>query len=358
MSQKLIPNPKDPVQSTDYIYGERMEPYEDRMNFFLNEKVDLKKDNVKEEDKASVDGLESVIQRFISYGAIKLPNLEEEQTGLIVDGVEAATKIKNVIQFLVQLAKDAVDFILNLINNRVARLDNREFKVSTNRKRDGLINGPVKYPGTIRRLFDPLTISLDPNWVMGSLNNLNRFYGDTVKVYRDLTSLIKDAGQSSFNIDEQLDKTLAVVKKHLELDKQGEGYVSKILPGNRLLVVDTPTADTLSKVGIYFQSSTTVLKLRSPEYEPSGPMIDNTLISVRKTIKDIRSNQSTISQLYRDFEKAAKAFERDNVSMTPDQRIYLNWLVRFNKRLMTLNIQYVLNGLDAGLDFVQTGIHK
>ncbi|QZA70594.1 internal head protein [Erwinia phage AH04] len=358
MSQKLIPSPKEPIDSTDYIYGERMEPYEGRMNFFLNEKVDVKKDNVKEEDKEKVDGLESVLQRFASYGAIVLPNLEEERVGLIVDGQEAANNVKKVIHFLVQLAKDAVDFLLNLVNNRIARLDNREYRVSLNRKRDGIVSEPVKYPATVRRLFDPLTMSLDPNWVTVSLNNVNRYYDDTVDTYRALTNLIRTVDGEGFDLTSQIDKTIDVVKQHMGIKESADSFSSKIIPGNRQLVIDTPTPDNLNKVGIYFQNSTVPVKLLSPEYEPSGPMVDGVLATVRKTIKNIRSNQSTVSQLYRTFEKEAKAYELGNKHMTPDQRAYLNWLVRFNKRLMTVNLQYVLTAMDSGLDFVNSGLRK
>lgn len=358
MSQKLIPSPKEPVDSTDYIYGERMEPYEGRMNFFLNEKVDVKKDNVKDEDKATVDGIESVIQRFVTAGAITLPNLEEDRVGLIVDGVEAANKVRSVISFLVQLAKDAVDFLLNLVNNRIARLDNREFRVSTNRKRDGISSTPVKYPATIRRLMDPLTISLDGNWVVGSLDNVTEYYKNTVKTYQQLTKLISDSASDNFDLQRQIDSTVDIVKKTMGLSDKGDGFVSKILPGSRQLVVDKPDANNLNKVGVYFQSSTVIVKLLSPEYEPNGPMMDGVLGSVRKCVKEIRSNQSTVSQLYREFERSAKTYERSNATMTPDQRAYLNWLIRFNKRLMSVNLQYVLTGMDVGLDFVNSGLHK
>lgn len=358
MSQKLIPSPKEPVDSTDYIYGERMEPYEGRMNFFLNEKVDVKKDNVKDEDKATVDGLESVIQRFTQAGAISLPNLQQEDAGLIVDGLEAANKARSVVSFLVQLAKDAVDFLLNLVNNRIARLDNREFRVSTNRKREGISSTPVKYPATIRRLMDPLTISLDGNWVVGSLNNTTEYYKDTVKAYRELTKLISESAGEGFDLQRQIDKTIDIVKTQMGMSDKGDNFISKILPGSRQLVIDKPDASNLNKVGVYFQSSSVVVKLLSPEYEPNGPMMDGVLGAVSKCIKEIRSNQSTVSQLYREFEKSARTHERGNGNMTSDQRTYLNWLIRLNKRLMSVNLQYVLTNMDVGLDFVNSGLHK
>lgn len=358
MSQKLIPNPKEPADSTDYIYGERMEPHEGRMNFFLNEKIQIKKDNVKDEDKVAVDGLESIIQRFITAGAVNLPDLTQESSELIVGGLEASNKAKSIVHFLVQLAKDAVEFLLNLVNNRISRLDNREFRVTINRKREGISSIPVKYPATIRRLIDPLTISLDGNWVVGSLNNTIEYYKDTVKSYRELTKIISDSGSEGFDLHRQIDKTINIVKTQMGLSDKGDIFISKILPGGRHLVIDKPDTNNLNKVGVYFQSSSVVVKLYSPEYEPNGPMMDGVLGSVRKCVKEIRSNQSTVSQLYREFEKSARTYERNNESMTSDQRTYLNWLIRFNKRLMSVNLQYILTNMDAGLDFVNSGLHK
>ena len=52
---KVLPDPKSPKDSADYIYGERMAEYEDRQNFFLNEKVAVKKDDVKEDEDKNPD---------------------------------------------------------------------------------------------------------------------------------------------------------------------------------------------------------------------------------------------------------------------------------------------------------------
>jgi len=354
MSNKLIPDPKASANSNDHIYGERLKPYEERMNFFLGQDVKVNKDNVDSDKLDAVTGMESALQRFSTQGYITIP---EQFDSAVVDGMEAASGAKRMIDFLIQLAKDAVDFILNLINNRIARLDNREFRVSTNRKRDGIVTTPVKYPATHRRLLDPHTVSLDGNWIAVSINGVNEYYKNTIKTYRELVDLIKDAASPGFNLENQLTKTMGVIKTSMGLSHKGDIYLSEVIPGNRQLIVDEPKASNLDKIGIYFQSSTVPVKLLSPEFEPSGPMIDNVLNKVRAVSKEIRSNQSTVSQLYRTFEKSAREFEhKAEEKLTSEQRQYLNWLVRFNKRLMTVNLQYVLTATDAGLDFVNASL--
>lgn len=354
MSNRLIPDPKEPANSTDYLYGERMKPYEERMNFFLDQDVKVNKDNVPDDKKESVSGMEAVLQGFTTYGYVSLP---ADLTSAVVDGMEAAGNTRRVIDFLIQLAKDTVDFILNLINNRIARLDNREFRISVDRKRDGIVSTPVKYPATHRRLLDPHTVSLDGNWIAVSIGGVNEYYKNTISTYRALVGLIKDAAGEGFNLESQVNKTMAAIKSNMGLSLKGDSYISEVIPGNRQLMIDVPNIQNLDKVGIYFQSSTVPVKLLSPEFDPSGPMIDNVLNKVRTVSKEIRSNQSTVSQLYRVFEKSAREFEhKSEAKLTPEQRQYLNWLVRVNKRLMTVNLQYVLTATDAGLDFVKASL--
>ncbi|QYN79982.1 hypothetical protein PQD71_gp089 [Kosakonia phage Kc263] len=356
---KLIPNPKEPKESTDYIYGERMEPYQERMNFFLNEKVEVDKDKVKEEDKETVDGLESVIQRFTSYGKVSVPGFDDIPTDACVDGMEAAGKVKRFIDALIQFAKDAVDWLLNLINNRISRIDNREYRTSLHRKRDGIVTVEVNYPAGIRRLLSPLKMSVDPNWVATVLKDVDAFYSDTIKTYKGLTKDIEAVTQSSFNLEDAIKDSLRSVASNLKMKPESGNYQTEILPGNRRFIVEQINDGNTDQIKLYFQASTTDTKLASPTFLPSSFMVDETLKQVKTIVKNIRSNQSTVSQLYRTFEKTVKAFENNpNVKLDAKQREYLNWLVRFNKKLMTTTIQYTLNSLDTALDFVHAGIRK
>lgn len=355
MSNKLIPNPKDPNQSADYIYGERMEPLEERMNFFLDEKVKVDKSKVKDEDKDAVDGLESIIERFSSYGKKELPLNNDIPSEPYVDGVESASNVKRLINFLIQLAKDAVDFIMNLVNNRIARIDAREYRVSLNRKRNGILSDPVKYPAVVRRLLQPHRVSTDPNWITFVLKDVNDFYDDTIKAYKSLTKEISTVAGIDIDLKSKVSDSIAEVARIMHMSKSGDGYTTEILPGNKHFVINEPTAEDPDKVAIFVQFAAVDSKLKSPDYQPSGVMFDDTLKVIKGLLRDVRSNQSTVSQLYRTFEKEGRKQESEN-RLSPNQRAYLNWLIRFNKKLMTLSIQYVLTALDTGLDFVNSGL--
>jgi len=355
----LIPDPKMPKASLDKIYGEVMEPFEERMNFFLNEKIEVNKDSVKEEDKSTVDGLESILQRFTTVDGTSVLFNNQTSAIMYVDGLEAAGNVKKIIDILIQAAKDAVHWIMNLINNRVSRIDNRAYRVGLDRKRQGIENKEVNYPAGIRRLIAPLKVSLDPNWVHAALGDVNTFYNDVIKAYKTLTGSIEKANAPQFDLNSQIQTTLAGVAGAMHLDREGGDYMTDVLPGNRRLVMEDVVDGNTSQIKLYFRASTTDVKLVSKTFEPSSFMIDETMNVIKKIISNIRSNQSTVSQLYRTFEKAVRAYESNNeITLNAQQREYLNWLIRFNKKLMTMTLQYVLNALDAGLDFVHAGTAK
>lgn len=356
---KLIPDPKAPNESTDYIYGERMEPYSDRMNFFQNEKVEVKKDKVKDEDKKTVEGLESLVKRFTEYGKINLPGSIEiaTESGTLA-GVEGSDQPIPWTKYFVILAKEAVDFILNFINNRIARIDNRTYRVSLDRKREGLKGSNVNYPAGIRRLIVPTAVSTDPAWVTGSIDQLRAFYKQSIQAYRYLTSHIKDAGNDNFNLVNAVDSTIRDVARCFNMKAVGETYGTDVLPGNRRLLLNEITDGSTGSIGIYFGNTGVETKLRAKDFLPTSFLIDNTLKSIETTIKEIRSNQSTVAQLYRTFEREVSRYETiNNLRMGADQRNYLGWLIRFNKRLMNLVLIYVINGLDSGIDFCKAGIN-
>lgn len=353
MSQ-VIPNPKAPSESTDYIYGKRMEKYEDRMNFFLNEKVDIDKTNIKDIDAGDVSGLEGIIQRFTTWGGTSLPSVDEN--GMIA-GTEASGKAKSILDYLIQLAKDAVDFIMNFINNRLARLDNRSYRVGLERKREGVKPGDCRYPASIRRLVVPQKTGLDPNWVTTVLGDVKSFYTDSIKTYRYLNGLI-NSNQAGGHLKGAVDDAIKGLASNMSMTKDGDSYKTAIIPGNRQLVIDIPLPDDPTKIDMYFVVPPIEVKVPAT-YESSSNLLDSTLKDINDIIKTIRSNQSTISQMSRDFEKRVRLFENDkNSTITPEDREFFNWLIRLNKRLMNTVIQYTVGALDAGMDFVMSGVDK
>lgn len=295
----------------------------------------------------------------MTYQSVPLAALDDNPTEELVGGLEAASSLKKVIDVLIQFAKDAVDWLLNLINNRISRVDNREYRVSLERKRAGIVSTEVNYPAGIRRLLSPFKVSTDPNWVAAVLKDVNDFYSNSIDAYKNLTKDIGSATAAGFNIDSAIKESIHGAARQLNMKNTNGVYMTEILPGNRQLAIDEITNGETGQIKIYFQTSSVDTKLKEKDFVPSSFMVDNTLAEIKSLIKTIRSNQSTVSQLYRTFEKAVKSFQHNNTTpLTREQREYLNWLVRFNKRLMGTTIQYVLDALDTGLDFVQAGIQK
>lgn len=351
---QVLPKPNAPKESTDYIYGERLKNYEDRMNFFLNEKVDIDKTNVKDIDAKSVDGLESIVQRFTSYGRVTLPSVDDNG---MIEGTEASGKAKSFVDFIIQAAKDAVEFILNFINNRIARLDIRAHKTSLERKRSGIKDGEAKYPGSIRRLLLPQITGNDANWVPQSLDRVLDLYKGSVAGYKYLTNQIGKVEDG--DLHGQVKASVKGFTGAMGMTLKGGSYQTDILPGVRQLMVSEPSKEDPTKIDIYYNSVDIAVKLPSSTFHPTSNLLDSTLTKIDNAIKEIRSNQSTMSQLSRNFEKAVRKFENNkDAKLTPDERAYYDWLIRFNKRMMNTVIQYTMSELDSAIDFVNAGIDK
>lgn len=350
---QVLPKPNAPKESTDYIYGKRLAKYEDRMNFFLNEKVDIDKTNVKDIDAGTVDGLENLVQRFTSYGKPTFIQVDEEG---MVAGTEASGKAKKFIDIIIQAAKDAVEFILNFINNRIARLDVRAHRTGLERKRSGIKDGEAKYPASIRRLILPQVTGTNPNWVPQSLDKVLDLYKNSVKGYKYLSGRIdKFEGDLHSTIKE----SVKGFSDAMGMSYSAGNYQTDTLPGVRQLLVSAPAQEEPTKIDVYFNTVNVAVKLPSSTFHPTSNLLDSTLDKVNSVIKEIRSNQSTMSQLSRNFEKTVRKFENSKTEkIDSEERKYYEWLIRFNKRMMNTVIQYTMSELDAAIDFVNAGIDK
>lgn len=349
MSQ-LTPNVNAPKTSTDYIYGDRMEPYEDRMNLFLNEKeIKVDASKVDEKDIEEVSGLESIIRAFSTKPRLTM----EEDSNLVIDGTEG--RASSVFNTLLQLVKDAVNWLLNFINNRLARISIRAKRLSFKRKRDGLKSIPVKYPASVRRLMTPTNVGTDSNWVAMALEDVSKFYNQSIKAYKFLTDRIKNTSES---IDRDIKETIKGTANCFGSTWDGnfEGYKSDLLPGNRYLIIQEVDSNNLDNIRVYFGDAALQAKLKSPDFIPTTFTTDNTLSKAESILEDIKRNQRTVSELARTFEKQTTSVLNTDIGLTPDTRKYLNWLIRFNKRLMNITVQYTVNCVDSSLDFVSVGV--
>lgn len=314
------------------------------MNLFLNEKVEVKKDDVKDEDKEEVDGLESLVQRFTSHSSMQFP----------VEYAGTEGKGKQAFDYIIQLAKDVVDFILNLVNNRLARTDNRLHRAKLRRKINGLKSGEVPYPTGIRRMMTPLNVSTDANWVANSIAESGEWYNKTIKAYDYLNDYIGKIPEGEFDLERHVDTVIDTVAGYLDMKKTGDTYTSPVLPSNRHLVFEIVSSRP-SDFKLFFLSSGTQVKLKSETFESTSFIMDNTATKITTVIKDIRSNQSTVSQLYRKFEKRVKVLEHARENVSASERSFYSWVIQFNRRLMSTNIQYVLGQVDVGIDFIKAG---
>lgn len=340
--------------TTDKTVGEALGPYEESATFFESKKVTVNKESVNLKDKLYVDGLESVISSFGSH-----PCYTEH------DGNEGLMDTaKRVMATIVRLAKDATEFLVNIINNKLIRLDNALHRIKTYRKVRGLVAGEVRYPIGVRRLMIPNKITVNPGWIAESINEVKSFYNKSIDAYKGLLDLIS-IDPEVFNAEDADNKLNTVMAKCIGLAPVGKDnagssmFVSSPLPGNRYFCFSSRPDTSSERPVMMFQDTGMDARLKNPMFEVQGHIVDKTIDAIQGLIDEVRKNQRTVSELYRTFEKAVVAFERKaGTGISASQRQFLRYLVAHNKRLSQMSVQYVTASADVGMDFCRASINK
>ncbi|UOX39602.1 putative internal head protein [Aeromonas phage ZPAH34] len=354
--------PKDSDKNTqDDFYSDRVDNIEESLNFFIGKEI-------KVEETEDVSGTES----FKGQGEILSTVIKEFgknksslQLNNPVDGTESfKEKAASALRSLIQFAKDVVAWIVNLINNKITRIDNRRFRISSRRKRYGLKTKDEKYPSSVKRLIIPSKVTEDGQWVKESIIAVNDFYTTAVTVYKGLLDHIK-IEPNHFDLNTQIEDVnrLFVNKFNLQIGPKGSdgviSYHSGVLPGNRYFVYQASTAERIINTPCYFDNTTIESKLKSPTFGPTSFIIDSTLTSIADLINKVRSNQKNVGELHRIFEKEVVSYiNKHGEALGTRHKTYLNWLITLSKTLNGRSINYVTSSIDGALDFCEAGINE
>lgn len=360
MSTSILPK-QGQGNTQDDLYGTRVSDIEESLNFFIGKNISVEEtDQVTGTENFEGQGqiLASIIKDFGKLNtSLKLNNP--------IDGAEGFTeKTKSVLRSLIQFAKDVVAWIVNLINNKITRIDNRRFRISSRRKRHGLKPKDVKYPSTVKRLIIPSKVTEDGQWVKESIIAVNDFYTIAVAVYKGLLDHIK-IEPNHFDLNSNIENVnrLFVNKFNLQIGPKGSdgviSYQSGVLPGNRYFIYQASTAERIINTPCYFDNTTIESKLKSPTFGPTSFIIDSTLTSIADLINKVRSNQKNVGELHRIFEKEVVSYiNKYGESLGTDHKTYLNWLIALSKTLNGRSINYVTSSIDGALDFCEAGINE
>jgi hypothetical protein len=342
-----------PKTTTDPIYTDVVDSIQDDVDFF--DRVDVKAST---KDTDQIYGVESlVLVNVIKEFGKQVRPLD---TSLKIDGSESfGDKAKELLVRIVQMAKDAMNWIMNILSNQLTRIDNRQFRLRSRRKRHGIKQDDTPYPASAKRLLIPQKVTEDGQWVKGSLQEVELLYKQYVTAH--------DVLAKSITLDynkKVMEDTISGIVKAFEMTSTGsnkdgsEEYRSRILPGNRYFRFRTPTSE-FSGSQFYFDDTTAEAKLKSDKFGPTSFIIDNTLDAVKSINDTIRSNQKSVNELHRALEKEVSLFGAKNNSMlTPEANSFLTWLVRLDKAMSSKVINYVISSADAAMDFVERGINK
>lgn len=340
--------------TTDKTVGEALGPYEESASFFEMKKVSVNKESVDLKDKLYVDGLESVIS---SFGSQPCYSNHDGNEGLM-------ESIKSVMATIVRMAKEAVDFLVNIINNKLVRLDNSLHRIKTYRKVRGLVNGEVRYPMGVRRLMVPNRVTINPGWVAESIGEVKNFYSSTVSAYKAMIDLV-NIDPDKFDPKQANAAINTIMSKTINMENVGKGddgvliFKTAPLPGNRYFFFYSRPEENSERPFMMFQDTGIDTRLKNPMFEVQGHIVDKTIDAIQGLIDEVRKNQRTVSELYRAFEKAVVAFERKaGAGISTSQRQFLRYLVAHNKRLSQMSVQYVTASADVAMDFCRASISK
>lgn len=342
--------------TADKTVSEQMSPYEESVTFFDNKVTTVKTEGVDVSEKLYVDGLESIINTF-GTRRIATPCAS-------VDGQEGfADTMRRILATIVQLAKDAVNFIINLVNNKLTRLENRLHRMRVERKRSGLKTGEVAYPVAVRRLIVPNRVSTNPGWIAEAIDDVSKFYSNAISVTNDLGPLIRTS-PDSFDTAKANDAVNSITSMNLNLANEGKDtagvttYKSATLPSNRCFIYLGRTGSESETAPMFFQETNADGRLKTPTFSPTGAVIDKTFDAVQGALNDVRKNQRTVSDFHRAFEKSVVAFEGETRSVSTEQRHFLRYLINHTRRLSQVSIQYLIASCDVALDFCSASINK
>lgn len=349
------------TRTVDKTVGEQLGAYEERLDFFERKETKVDKEAVDVSNKLYVDGLESIISAFGINPVAVDPDDEMVQW----DGIEGfSSTIRNVLATIIQMAKDAAAFLMNLINNKLVRLDNTLFRLKGRRKRNGIVDKEVAYPLGVRRLMVPNGVTEGPEWIPTSFNEIKKIYQDAISGYNKLLELV-DVAPSKFDLSSAMVSlnTAITVPLGMSAGKRNDdgttSYRRGPIPGNRYFQFDSYVDPESTRPSIHFADTTMEVKLKSKTWTPTSFILDKVIDSIQGIIDEVRKNQKTVGELHRTFEKAVLAFERkEGGNVTPEQRKFLRYLIATNKRLVQMTVQYVTSACDIGIDFCNAGINK
>lgn len=339
---------------------EKKEPVID--NEEIEEEIDSNEEvQLTEEETTELAGLESIINRFgsviTSQDAYNAP-----QEDFDVSGNESIyNKIGSILSSLISFLKDIGRWIYNFFNNKIAKLDTRILYLKQKRKINGIVEGEIKYPATVRRLVIPSRLSTNPNWTIGAIEDLAQFYKLSISGHKVLKDVLPGINIVSSDFDTVKLNTLDELGKTMTSGTTRNGiYQSKILPGNKIFNIQQPDKSKGIDGRLFFTDSSGGTRLPSEVFLNSSSLIDELLKVMDKTRSLIMEDQKHMYQLIMNFEKQAKAFMApiEEINMAHRVKHIFTWLTTLNKQLVTTTLQYTLLTLEGGLDMVNAGIRN
>lgn len=350
--------------SDDPLYADLDNNYADNVNFFSGKQIvvesksdaefnkkeeeDTHEENVENEEKEDVTGVEAIVLGFSTMAVVPAYVEVEGSEGL-------GSTAKNLLLSLWQLIKDIGIWIKNLFTNKLARVDSRIRFTEQRRKINGIKDGEIKYPSTIRRLMIPSKITMDGDWVYNCADIGITFYEGVLKAHADLKSRINQSftGDLESAKLKTIDDGIAFpITRAVPGSKPMQ---TDILPGNRIFVIRHPLTENPEATLTYFMESNIEPQLKNKMFHPTPSLIDNCMKTLNRYRTVVGNAQRNTSEIQREFEREVNKLLK-GATVEADHRRYLSWLANTNKRLINTTLQHAIHTIEALDDFINAGL--
>lgn len=279
-----------------------------------------------------------------------------------VSGTEGFVEsVQEGIRKLIRLVRNAFIFIYEIVFNKVQRVKYRYTNVESEIRSRGIKQGYVKYPKSAIKLWLRGGYPETGRWIGTSLDAVTSIYKKNKAAQDTIKTLTSSASVFSSKKESQ-DYVLKTAREYANVicpSHQPTYSSTDLLPGGKVIRVSyAPINNPLgTKVEIHrIQGQSPAGKSFIPETTAVSTIMSKALI----LIKLINEDHKSPSSLSRDFEKYvnglhAELLKKGGVSPHPTLG-YFNWVIGFQKRSISIVLQYVFGVIFAALEFCESNL--
>ncbi len=358
MYVKPLPN----IKISETIQQEYEEDDKSLKQYLKDSDYGTDKDRLDSELKKNLAGIECEDNEVKTlYDDIKQLTYGNTSNKLIEGTESFVDGIKDYVARIIRMIKNFATYLYELFANKVKRLRNRYNKIKFKLQSEGIkVGKEIPYSLSIRRLSTTPKIISTPTFITNSLDIVSDFYKDVMSGYNAIrkvgvVSPDKDTFELSKDVGKAYGKSISPGSVNQTLMQ------SRILPGCKVLKTTISQSDSrFTDTDVIFTQVSTFPNDLLITFNADRSIVESILNKV-KTLTDLIENEhKSVSSLSRDFEREVmKVYDTTKYPTDKAKRDalhYFNWLQQYQRKAVTLPLLYVIDTLNAALDYCRESI--